>query len=195
MQLVIPEGDFDAYIFDCDGTLADTMPLHYQAWCAALGVHGCEFPEDLFYSFGGIPTVKIVQLLNERNGLAMPPEATAHHKEELFLERLGRIRPIEAAVAHVHQNYGRIPLAVASGGHREIVIRTLGTLGLLEKFEVIVGAEDYRCGKPAPDPFLEAARRLGCDPTRCLVFEDTEIGLQAAAAAGMKSVLVPSRVC
>ena len=191
MKLQIPEGDFDAYIFDCDGTLADTMPLHYEAWCAALAEHSCEFPEALFYELGGVPTERIVELLNERHGHAMPVMETAKYKEGLFLKLIPKILPIEAVVEFVHKFHGKKPLAVASGGHRAIVLKTLNALGIADKFDAIVGADDYQNGKPAPDPFLEAARRIGVPPEKCLVFEDTQIGIASATAAGMQSVLVP----
>lgn len=189
--MTIPPGDFKAYIFDCDGTLADTMPLHYRAWCAALAPQECAFPEALFYELGGMPTRKIVELLNERHGCALAPEEIAARKETLFMEMLAQIAPIEPVVAIVREMSGRLPMAVASGGRRQIVTRTLRALGLLDKFAAVICAEDYERGKPFPDPFLVAAERLGVLPAHCLVFEDTQIGAQAAAAAGMRSVLVP----
>lgn len=192
MKLQIPEGEFDAYIFDCDGTLADSMPLHYRAWCAALKEHAAEFPEALFYELGGVPTEEIVRILNERHGHRMPVVETAKYKESIFLKLIPEIGPIEPVVAIVHQFYGKKPLAVASGGHRAIVMTTLGALGIADKFDTIVGAEDYKTGKPAPDPFLEAARRLGVAPEKCLAFEDTQAGIASATAAGMQTVLVPS---
>lgn len=193
MILEIPSGEFDAYIFDCDGTLADTMPLHYRAWCAALAKYSCEFPEPLFYQLGGVPTVRIIEILNERFGLSMPPQQAAQEKEQCFIKMLPLVQPIETVVEVARGVHGRIPLAVASGGHREIVINTLKAIGILEFFETVVGVEDYVHGKPAPDPYLEAARRLGVPPERCLVFEDTETGIASATAAGMKSVFVPSQ--
>ena len=191
MKLSLPEGDFGAYIFDCDGTLADTMPLHYKAWCAALREHDLEFPEAMFYQLGGVPTVRIVELLNERHGHAMPPVETARQKEELYLQMLSQIGPIDPVVAIAREMHGRLPMAVASGGHRAIVRQTLDALGITALFDAIIGAEDYENGKPSPDPFLVAAERLGIEPARCLVFEDTQLGIDAAAAAGMKWVLVP----
>ena len=193
----IPDGDFAAYIFDCDGTLADTMPLHYKAWCAALREHRADFPEALFYELGGMPTLEIVELLNERHGYALDPAATAREKGRLFLSMLAEIKPIEPVVAIMKAVRGRLPLAVASGGHREVVTRTLTALGLIDAFDAIVCSEDYARGKPFPDPFLVAAKRLRVEPERCLVFEDTKTGEQAALAAGMQCVLVPpaERVC
>ena len=191
MKLELPEGKFDAYIFDCDGTLADTMPLHYKAWCATLAEFGCDFPEPLFYELGGVPARGIIELLNARHGCAIPVEDTARRKEQRFLEMIREIVPIEPVVAWVDKLHGSAPMAVASGGLRHIVMKTLGALALVEKFDAIVTSEDYARGKPAPDPFLEAARRLGVAPEKCLVFEDTPTGVEAAKAAGMKWVLVP----
>jgi beta-phosphoglucomutase family hydrolase len=192
MKLKLPPGKFDAYIFDCDGTLADTMPLHYQAWGAALREHQADnIPEALFYELGGVPPERCIEILNERHGYQLPVHETAVRKEELFMQLIPQVVPIEPVVELVHQFHGNHPLAVASGGTREVVKQTLTGLGLLEKFQAIVTAEDYRHGKPSPDPFLEAARRLDVPPARCLVFEDTSTGIAAAKAAGMHYVLVP----
>ena len=190
MKIELPVGDFEAYIFDCDGTLADTMPLHYQAWLAALKGHECDFPEALFYELGGVPTERIVEILNERHGYTLPVRETATYKDDLFIQMIPQTLPIEPVVELVHQFHGVKPLAVASGGTRNIVTRTLEALGILHKFKTIVTVEDYRRGKPAPDPFLEAARQLGVVPQKCLVFEDTSAGIAAAKAANMQWVLV-----
>jgi HAD superfamily hydrolase (TIGR01509 family) len=190
-MIQIPEGDFAAYIFDCDGTLGDTMPLHFSAWRAALRGQDCDFPEALFYELGGTPTERIVEILNERHGCHMPVKETARYKEELYLKGIGQIAPIEPVVAIVNQMYGTLPMAVASGGHRHIVMKTLTCIGIVDKFNAIICAEDYKHGKPHPDPFLTAAGRLGVAPEKCLVFEDTNIGIEAARAAGMQWTLVP----
>ncbi len=191
MQL--PERDFDAYIFDCDGTLADTMGLHYDAWKMALDPHGADLPEDLYYSWGGRPTREIVEALNEMQGLFMDPEAMTHHKEGLYHSLLPEVRAIEPVVAFARKMHGKKPLAVASGGGRKAVTATLEGLGLIQLFDAIVTSEDYVNGKPSPDPYLEAAKRLGVAPVGCLVFEDTEIGRQSAHAAGMECVVVNLR--
>ncbi len=189
--LIIPPGDFAAYIFDCDGTLADTMPTHFRAWRAALGEHAEEFSEAMFYELGGVPTARIVEILNERHGFTMPVAETVEHKESLFLSMSHHIAAIEPVVALARKYHGVKPLAVASGGHRRIVLSTLRALGIADLFDAIVCSEDYQRGKPSPDPFLEAALRLNVAPARCLVFEDTATGIAAADAAGMQSVLVP----
>ena len=189
--LELPEGDFAAFIFDCDGTLADTMPTHYRAWMVALGERRADFPEAMFYELGGVPTCRVVEILNERHGYSMPVEETVAVKEKLFLEFSSEVTEIGPVVALAREWHGRKPMAVASGGHRNIVMKTLRALGIAGLFDTIVCSEDYLRGKPHPDPFLEAARRLNVVPERCLVFEDTTTGVQAATAAGMASVLVP----
>lgn len=181
---IIPPGT-RGLIFDCDGTIADTMPLHYQAWCAVLAEHRCDFPEALFYEMAGIPTPRIIELLNERHNHSMPVAETAERKEALFEELLPQITPIEPVVRIVHEYAGKLPMAVATGGTRAICTKTLGSLGLLPHFMTLVTADDVEHGKPAPDIFLEAARRLGLPPGECLAFEDAELGLQSARAAGM----------
>ena len=192
ITLEIPPGEFAAYIFDCDGTLADTMPLHYQAWLQAVRAHGHDFPEDLFYSLGGVPAPGVVAHLNARYGWNMPVAETAAYKEKLFEALIPQVKPIEPVVAFLRGVLGRYPVAVASGGLKPLVIGTLEALGIHEHFQAVVTYEDVAHPKPAPDTYLEAARLMGVAPARCLVFEDTPLGIQAATAAGMQSVLVAS---
>jgi HAD superfamily hydrolase (TIGR01509 family) len=194
MILNLPAGPFRAYLFDCDGTIVDSMPLHYIAWKTALDEWNCPFPEELFYAWGGKPAEEILSTLNFMHGLAMPVEAVAKRKEDLYFDLLPQLKVIPEVVEQIDLQYGRIPFAVVSGGRRNSVIRSLTVTGLIDRFETIVGAEDYQNSKPAPDAFLLAAERLGVEPRACLVFEDTGLGIQAATAAGMASVLVPSPV-
>ena len=175
-------------VFDCDGTIADTMPLHYQAWVAALREHDAEFPEAMFYEMAGIPTVRIIEILNERHGYEIPVQEAADYKESLYVALVDQVMPIEPVVRLVKAYAGRLPMAVATGGTRAICSKTLQTLHLLEHFRAIVTADDVAHGKPAPDIFLEAARRLGVAPGDCYAFEDAELGLQSARAAGMVAV-------
>lgn len=193
MQLSIPDRKFSGYIFDCDGTLADTMALHYRAWTRIVAELGGTFPEELFYQLGGRPTAQILTLLKDEHGLKVGDlQRAAEQKEEYFLEMIDEVKPIEAVVRVARRWYGVKPLAVASGGFHRQIERTLDALGIRSLFSAVVCAEDYARGKPYPDPFLEAARRLNVLPTECLVFEDSPLGIQAAGAAGMQSVLVPS---
>jgi HAD superfamily hydrolase (TIGR01509 family) len=190
MKLKLPEGPFKAYLFDCDGTIADSMPLHYVAWKKALGEHGCEFPEDVFYAWGGMPTVQIVETLSLQQGIAMDAEEVAHRKELLYYELLPQLQAVPEVLEHIDLSFGKIPFAVVSGGNRESVTNSLRTLGILDKFDTLVCSEDYVRPKPDAEPFLTAAARLNVAPEDCLVFEDTEMGIQAATAAGMASVKI-----
>ncbi len=191
MKLPIPQGNFRAYLFDCDGTIVDSMPLHYVAWKKALAEWNCTFEEELFYAWGGRPVRDIIASLNDMHGLNMPVDAVAHRKEALYHDQLPQLQAIDEVVAHIEAQHGRIPLAVVSGSRRSSVVGSLSALSLLDKFDTLVCAEDYKNGKPAPDAFLLAAKRLGVPPASCLVFEDTDMGIEAATAAGMASVRVP----
>jgi HAD superfamily hydrolase (TIGR01509 family) len=191
LRLPLPAGEFDAYLFDFDGTIADSMPLRYLAWEHALTEWNCEFPEKLFYDWGGYPATDIVMLLNEKHGLQMPAEQVLHKTEQFYLESLPNLKAVPEVLEHIETSHGRIPFAVVSGGTRTTVEASLTMLGLLEKFKVFVCAGDYRKAKPDPEPFLVAAARLGVRPGACLVFEDAELGMEAARAAGMAAVKVP----
>ena len=195
MQLDIPAGDFAAYIFDLDGTLIDTMPLHYQAWDEAMRDAGLKQPldEDFFYSMGGVPTRKVAELIAAHYGLKLDAEQVFHAKEKLFRKLQGDARLIQPVVAIARRVAATHPVAIASGGPREIVRRSLELAGLAPLFKVVVTADDVIHGKPAPDMFLLAAKLMGVEPERCLVFEDAEPGMRAAKAAGMNLVRVPSR--
>lgn len=194
MKLDLPAGNFRAYLFDCDGTIADSMPLHYNAWKGALAEWNCTFDEELFYAWGGRPVREIIAALNEAHSLSMPVDAVATRKESLYHEQLPQLKGIPAVVEHIHAQHGRIPLAVVSGSRRSSVVGSLTALNLLDKFDTLVCAEDYKNGKPAPDAFLLAAERLGVPAEECLVFEDTDLGIEAATAAGMASVRVPQTI-
>ena len=191
MKLQLPEGVFRAYLFDCDGTIVDSMPLHYIAWKTSLAEYNCVYEEKLFYAWGGRPIREIIRLLNDMQGLNMPVDEVAEKKEILYHSLLPQLKAIPEVIEHIDAQHGRIPFAVVSGSRRSSVVGSLTALGLLDKFDTLVCAEDYKCGKPAPDCFLMAADRLGVAPSDCLVFEDTDLGIEAATAAGMLSVKVP----
>ena len=181
-----------AFIFDLDGTLADTMPAHFVAWTKVAARHGLTFPEERFYGLGGVPTDKIAAMLITEAGLTLDPRAIALEKEQTYYDGLGPagiqgIQPV-LALARSHRELGEGPLAIASGSVRRLVTRTLDALGIADWFDAIVAAEDTTRHKPEPDVFLEAARRLGAEPATCTVYEDTDIGLVAARRAGMHPV-------
>ena len=192
MKLQLPPGTFRAYLFDCDGTVVDSMPLHYTAWTTALGEWGAGFAEELFYAWGGKPPREIIADLNQMQGLRMPVATVAERKENLYYSLLPQLKPVPEVLEHINAEYGRIPFAVVSGSNRESIVKSLSAVGLLDRFQILIGHEDYTRSKPSPDAFLIAAERLRIAPQDCLVFEDTEMGIAGATAAGMASVRVPT---
>jgi len=197
MKLVIPRGEFAGYLFDLDGTLVDTMPLHYVAWREALWQSGLgrDVDEDFFYSLGGVPTRLVAQRIGEHYGVPLDAAAVEHLKEQIFLKRLREAKLIAPVVDFARRVAATHPVAVVTGGMPEIARASLELTGLDRLFPIVVTPADVPAGrgKPAPDMFLEAARRMGVPPDRCLVFEDAEPGVVAARAAGMQVVRVPSR--
>lgn len=191
MKLKLPAGSFAAYLFDCDGTIVDSMPLHYIAWKGALGEWDCEFEEQLFYAWGGMPIVEIVATLNRQHGLSMPAETVAHRKESLYFELLPQLQAVPEVLEVIEARHGQIPFAVVSGSALDSVTASLSQLHLLDRFDTLVCAGDYKKSKPDPEAFLLAASRLKVAPESCLVFEDTDMGIQAATSAGMASVKIP----
>ena len=167
------------------------MPIHYIAWKKALAEWNCTFEERLFYAWGGTPVAEIISLLNERQGLSMPVERVAARKENIYFELLPQLKAVPEVVEHIEAQHGRIPFAVVSGSTRDSVTASLVALKLLDKFDALVCAGDYKKSKPDPEAFLLAAAKLGVAPESCLVFEDTDMGIQAATAAGMASVKIP----
>jgi len=180
--------EIKALIFDCDGTLADTMPLHWVAWQTITSRHNVIFPEDRFYALGGVPSRHILQMLREEQRLSIDPIAVSREKEEEYLKLMAQVGPIHEVVEIAKDHAGKLPMAVASGGIRPIIEKVLRHLNIRELFAAVVTSEDVLHQKPAPDIFLEAARRLGVPPKSCRAYEDTDIGLTAIRAAGMDAV-------
>jgi len=180
-------------IFDCDGTLVDSMPAHFDAWCEALASYGAGgiFKEDVFFAMGGRPTKDIVVDLNSEYGLKLDPSTIALAKREAFLKKLHMLEFIEEVADFARSLRGRVPLAVASGGSRYVVEKTLRLLDCSDWFDEVVTADDVVNGKPSPDIFLHAAKLLGVAPEKCLVIEDAPPGVLAAQAAGMKVITIP----
>ena len=173
-------------IFDSDGTLVNTMPLHYLAFLETFKPTGEQFPEELFYELAGVPTDRIIEVLNEKFGYQLDPKETTRKKEEIFLEKyLPQAEPIEPVINVAKANKGRMPMAVATGGIPLVVNNAMRAIGMNGFFDTIVTADDVTHGKPAPDIFLEAARRIGVEPQHCQVFEDSDAGMEAAQRAGM----------
>jgi len=164
------------------------MPLHWRAWQVISQRHGFFFPEDRFYSLGGVPSRDILKVLNVEQDMRLDPLAVAREKEAEYLPLIAQVEPINAVVGVARENYGKIPLAVASGGTKRVIEQLLDHLDIRHLFQAVVTSEDVTNQKPAPDIFLEAARQLGVQPQCCRAYEDTDLGMRAIRAAGMEAV-------
>ena len=185
---------FEAVIFDCDGTLVNSMPSHFEAGCEARALRGAGgiFKEDVFYAMGGRPTKDIVVEINDEYGLKLDPEAVAFAKREAFLKKLGQVDLIDEVVAFARSLRGKLPIAIATGGTRHVIEKTLQAVAVSDLFDEVVTADDVKVGKPAPDIFLKAAQLLAVDPAKCLVLEDAPAGVMAAQLAGMTVISIPA---
>jgi beta-phosphoglucomutase-like phosphatase (HAD superfamily) len=192
VPLELPPGDFGGLIFDCDGTLADSMPLYHRAWQRALTSHGArfEFTWEIFISRAGMSTALTVEALNAEFGTTLEATSIEREQHAEYLTLIDGVQPIDAVVEVARRYQGITPMSVASGGARPLVERTLELIGVRDLFPIVVVAADVPRGKPEPDIFLLAAERMGVPPASCLVFEDGEPGLVAARRAGMQAVFV-----
>ena len=178
----------EALIFDCDGTLTDSMPLHFLAWREVMQRVNIEFTEERFYELAGMPGDKVLSAIAGDSLSEAEKHRLLQERESLFFDSLEKVQPIIEVVNIAREHKDRFPMAVASGSIRESVDRQLTSIGILDWFQVTVTAEDTELHKPEPDVFLEAARRLGVKPQACRVYEDSDFGIEAARRAGMELV-------
>src|ERR1041385_8069207 len=191
MNTLEPKG----LIFDCDGTLIDSMPLHWRAWNAVVTRHGLRFSEERFYAMGGVPSRDILKLLREEQGIDIDPLAVSKEKEGEYLRIMHECSPVHEVVEIARAHHGKIPMAVASGGVQPIICSVLEKLEIRHYFDAVVTSEMVQNQKPAPDIFLEAARRINVEPRFCRAYEDTDLGMTAIRAAGMDAVDVRTMRC
>lgn len=175
-------------IFDLDGTLADTMPIHYIAWKNAAASYGIDFTAELFMELAGIPLYPTVEKLNQIFGKNIDPREMGDLKEAEFERNMHQTSEIKIVTDLVRANHGKMPMAIGTGGARRLVLKTLEIIGLKEYIDVIVCSEDVSNYKPHPETFLKCAEQMDIDPVDCEVFEDGKLGIQAAQAAGMMVV-------
>ncbi|MBB6500076.1 HAD family hydrolase [Pedobacter cryoconitis] len=184
-------GDYEAFLYDCDGTLADNMPAHTETYVEIAKQYGVDMDPAIIDELAGWPILNVVEELNRRYQSEMDPEEFTARKAELYFEHyIGKAQPIIYVTEHLKVNAGRVRIAVVSGGDRRAVQRTLEVIGVSKYVEVLVCAGETPKGKPFADPFLKAAELLGVNPQKCLVFEDGNPGVQAAEAAGMHWVRI-----
>lgn len=184
-------GDYDAFLYDCDGTLADNMGAHKLSYQAVARMYGFELDAALIDELAGWPILAVTQEIKKRYGVDFDPAVFTQQKNTLYESSfINETQPIEFVVEHLRQHAGKVRIAVVSGGTRAAVSRTLRMLGISQLVEVLVCAGETPQGKPYADPFLAAARQLSVEPSKCLVFEDGDPGVQAAEAAGMRWIRI-----
>jgi HAD superfamily hydrolase (TIGR01509 family) len=183
-QIEIP-AHVQALIFDCDGTLVDSMPLHMQAWQAAFNEFNTSCDKDFLFSLRGMKEVEIVKTYNQKFGTRLDPEKVVKSKHRIFLKEIQSVKPIDIIADIARHFYRKKPLAVVSGSLNTIVHEELKIVDLFDLFDVILTADDPFKPKPDPDVFLAAANRLNINAEFCQVFEDGDPGLEAAKRAGM----------
>lgn len=184
------KGDFEAFLYDCDGTLADNMMAHKLSYKEAASNYGVDLDTTIIDETAGWPTVLVAKEISKRYQVSLP-DTFASEKSAIFINKyIENTLPVPFVVEHLKKHVGRIKIGVVSGGSRSTVSKTLSVLGLIHLIDVLVCAGETPLGKPAPDPFLKAANDLGVDPVKCMVFEDGDPGTQAAAAAGMKWIRI-----
>ena len=185
MNMIKVEKNIKALIFDCDGTLVDSMPLHFETWRETFEEYGREYPHTFIDDRKGMPVTEVLRQYNKHHNDDLPVDEFIKRREEKALERLHNVKPVDVVVDVARRYHGVLPLAVCSGSVLKSVMISLKAIGLEDYFDEIITADDKFPPKPAPDMFLEAARRLNVKPDECQVFEDGDTGVQAALSAGM----------
>ncbi|MDF7674307.1 HAD family phosphatase [Acetobacteraceae bacterium ESL0709] len=179
---------FGAIIFDCDNTIAKTSPVHYLAFSSALKKEGYQLPEDWYFERVGISGLDMLGEFRDTCGADFDVNKVSRESAAIFQKNIDKVRAVEPVAQIARDYYGKIPMAVASGGHRPVVEATLQAIGVRSLFPCVVTVEDVKKGKPAPDLFLLAAEQLGVEPRLCLVFEDSDEGIDAAHTAHMQVI-------
>lgn len=175
-------------IFDIDGTICDTMPVHFIAWRQTAAEYGIDFTPELFVEVTGVPAFQTSQYLKKKFHADFDESVFTLRKEERYEQNMHKAKPIGPVVKLIRENKGKLPMVCGTGGSQYLAWKTLDIAGVKDCFDYVVAAEDVIHHKPYPDTFLKAAELIGISPSDCEVFEDGELGLQAAERAGMMSV-------
>ena len=193
LNIQFPTKTYDGYIVDCDGTIADSMRLHHKAWQFALKENGAtiDYTWEIFTGLAGVGHADTVRKLNARFGMHLYPDKVTMDKENWYAGHVEEVQPITPMTDYVRSLHAKgAKMAVASGGPRTLVLRTLRAIGLEGMFQAVVTQDDITHSKPDPEIFLKAAQRIGADPSKCVVFEDSVLGIAGAKSAGMDWVKI-----
>lgn len=185
----------EALIFDLDGTIADTMPLHVRAWQDAGAAYGVNITHEMIHTYAGSPTSEVIKTLNRVYNWDVPPVEAAQLKSGLFakyLDELISLDPIPEVLEIANYYYGKLPLGIGTGSGHANATKTLQALGVEDLFDAIVTASDVVNHKPHPETFTKCADLMGVDYTNCVVFEDGPMGMIAALRGGMQVITVPT---
>lgn len=174
-----------ALIFDLDGTLSDSLPVHIASWHSVCSKLDCLFDEKIIIEMTGMPTISFAERIKKEQNLDIEPEELVKMKQEEFWNNISAIKPHETILDVMKEAFGKIPMAIGTGAGRTSAMLQLKELGIEKYFDFIVTADDVELHKPEPETFLKCAKYLGVAPIDCQVFEDGELGMQAALAAGM----------
>lgn len=183
----IPEGT-QALLFDCDGTMVDTMGVYRIGWHQVFGRHGFEMTDEWFATWGGHSTAPFVRAALPDADEALV-EQVSREGHDTFLENIHLVEPFENIVEVARAHHGVIPLAIVSGGPRRAVVKSLEAVGIDHLFDLVVTADDVPNGKPAPDAYLSAMEQLRVDALRCVAYEDSASGIASATSAGIPLVV------
>ena len=180
--------DVKGLIFDLDGTIADTMPIHFTAWRNAAARYGIDFTTELFEQLAGIPLYKTVEKLNELFDKNIDPQEMGDAKEQEYEDNMHQAQPVEPVMDIIKKYHGKLPMVIGTGGSRELSLKAMQLTGVDQYIDKLVSADEVENHKPHPDTFLKCAELIGVKPEDCLVFEDGKLGIQAAKDAGMRVI-------
>lgn len=183
-----PIPPYKALIFDCDGTLADTLPVHFQTWSTSLQAVGVNISKDWYYKYCGTSAEEMLRIIKDSSGYQFDSELVIANRQKHYQSLINTVKEVQAVADIVRSHYGKMPMAIASGGERVVLEATLNNISLYEFFDVVVSIDNVERGKPEPDLFLLASQKLGVAPQDCIVYEDSDEGLEAARRAGIRSI-------
>ena len=172
-------------IFDIDGTIADTMPIHFIAWREVCSEQGIEFTPELFLEVTGVPAFQTSQYLRNKFHKDFDEMEFTLKKEKYFEKNMNKAKPIEPVINLIRKYKGKLPMVCGTGGTQDLAWQTLEMIGVNDCFDYIVSAENVKHHKPHPETFLKAAELISVAPSDCQVFEDGQLGIDAAISAGM----------